>query len=1154
MKRFDVVTLKCRLVSMLAPVVFFVMSCCCHAGHGGMKISSSGSGSINHAVTVESSGQFRLAFEAAYNYGLSTWFDLVNDKGATTDIARDVTAHFRDLKQGALFNQVIFPGDLIGHIISAGKYLPNEAREIRIIESNALRAIVECSYHPMIATKVNRNLKFTTRYVIYPTGKIFITNTMQSLADQSLDQWRNSVVGLGDPSYTTNGDAGEELVVTGEEVSDHSKRWKTDQWAGYRLNQPGYNAWEIVSNSTNTLKLRKRISGNLPLRDGSYSIVSRHDRYGWIRSTDLQDPYGWQKEPADYLFMYWDPATPAPYTSRTKASIMLVPQPENPWQGKQMHHEWMGFKRFYYQTGKVALKKGERITQHYMMQLGTRGSALLPDINSREVAAVYAEDYRGDHKLAVSRGSMVDKGFDVAEGCYLLRADRGELAFAVNGDKSRKIKPVFKIHDYGTDKTPQIRVNGELKKPGEGYVYHQLTANTLLVQLLFDIDAKATIELAGGTLLPMDQPVAVSPATATADEIIPRNTDEPPRIRKRLHNYAILSYSQNSPKVAAWIDERFTEKISGSRPSDSGLRWMTYIDIYGLGSLGEYLEMKDFAGTYGFAYEDMLLHAGKNYTSRVAVAFKELDRFDAFEGKNGILKTKNHKRFEDLTSKAYKGKVPLSDTVYVGYEEPFAEIRLELDRPGRGVKFFVEYWDGTTWQRLRIQDDTAGFVQNGAVTFIPPANWQTVSVNNSRRKYFVRLTFEGADVFPVTSRIYGEDWLNGAGNACRGWDDADPNIVNNGPLAYNPNPPPYASAKFRYQARISFWGINHFIANPSDIQAYHDIQYRTWAKFVAEQVLKKVAASGYTGVMCDDGDGNVTAEGIPPEQTDFVQKTKNKWGDENVAKYEAIVGYIRKSDSRVQVGVNSQRKRLVQKGDWNLAEYHTFVWNTGSHRLITRDESSEIMTYDDYLPQHNPKGVKGLLIYQDTADLVPSRKAPWDQANRGPIAALSKHYTGMNENTIFSYYSRGGYIYSETDEVILKDGKVLHQSVDRIPSIEEVKRWGTYFPAMGVDIGEPDPRGYNKGARDFQWKKGKDIGGGPDIWRRDFTNAIVLHRPAYWNTSKDAYETFSDTVPLEGKFYPLRADGITSPAVTSISLRAGDGAILMKHPQPAPTP
>lgn len=260
-----------------------------------------------------------------------------------------------------------------------------------------------------------------------------------------------------------------------------------------------------------------------------------------------------------------------------------------------------------------------------------------------------------------------------------------------------------------------------------------------------------------------------------------------------------------------------------------------------------------------------------------------------------------------------------------------------------------------------------------------------------------------------------------------------------------------------------------------------------------------------------------------------------------------MVTAFREINTTAKLGLNGQTKSLATLGDWNLAEYHTFVAKTGSPRGITvADGGTSYMCYDDYLPVNNPTGKFGLLIYDDTATSVAG--VAWDKSNRGPIVALSKHLIAANENTYFSYYSRGGYVYSEVDDVVLNDDSVVHLATQAVPALATVKRWGTWFPAMGVDFGVPDIYGWNNGGRDMAWKLGADIGGGKDVWRRDYTSAIILHRPAMWNTTADEYTTPSLPMELGGTYYPLYADGTIGAAITTIQLKTGEGAILMKAP------
>lgn len=119
------------------------------------------------------------------------------------------------------------------------------------------------------------------------------------------------------------------------------------------------------------------------------------------------------------------------------------------------------------------------------------------------------------------------------------------------------------------------------------------------------------------------------------------------------------------------------------------------------------------------------------------------------------------------------------------------------------------------------------------------------------------------------------------------------------------------------------------------------------------------------------------------------------------------------------------------------------------------------------------------------------------------------------------------------------------------PRCEDVYAWSSfYFPAMDVDVGVPDVNGHNSGEHDLAWKTAAQIDGPEDteIWRRDYTKAIVLCRSgnSTYSTHYQHYKTPCAPIPLGGTYYPLKADGTVGAGITSISLRAAEGAILLK--------
>jgi hypothetical protein len=101
-----------------------------------------------------------------------------------------------------------------------------------------------------------------------------------------------------------------------------------------------------------------------------------------------------------------------------------------------------------------------------------------------------------------------------------------------------------------------------------------------------------------------------------------------------------------------------------------------------------------------------------------------------------------------------------------------------------------------------------------------------------------------------------------------------------------------------------------------------------------------------------------------------------------------------------------------------------------------------------------------------------------------------------------------------------------------------------WFPAMAHDIGQP--------AGDWSlFATGADPANARltyHIYQRAFGNALVLYKPlSYGNgvngTLSDATATTHD---LGGVYYPLQVDGTLGAPLTSITLRNGEGAVLVK--------
>ena len=458
-----------------------------HARSPQLVVTETGQGTIDHVVTVESPQHFRLGLAAGMNYGISQWYDLVNDPAGSLNIAHRPNDSEAD--QASLFNQVLNPGDLIGHILIA-KYLFKDApRACRILESNAARVRIETEYHPMFGHGINPKLHFRTTYTIYASGRIGIMHSLTADETQVIELWRNSVISLGDPTYfLASLRKGVGTMPDETTLLDSTQHWQPGQWAGRQVNFPGWITYEIMDNTSTELKLGRKLSGARSAAAGPYEINSQPGKFGWLRCTDQQSPYVWQKTASEFLRMYWDPATPEPNRNWTKASIMLAPRPDNPRQGGQGIHGWDRFKRFYYECGKFEIPAGSPITQYYMLQLGTANDALLPDLSHPDAARALADNYRTPSTLKFTAGQAADPAYDFGRACHRLAAADGRVAFTV---EKGCLRPAFEIEGLGGASLPEVSVDG---KPVEA-VCGRLSDRSMIVQLLTDPRPGASIAI-----------------------------------------------------------------------------------------------------------------------------------------------------------------------------------------------------------------------------------------------------------------------------------------------------------------------------------------------------------------------------------------------------------------------------------------------------------------------------------------------------------------------------------------------------------------------------------------------------------------------------------------------------------------------------------
>lgn len=308
-----------------------------------LSLSAAGSGNTS-TIAVTSSGQFKLVWEAGDNWGLSQWYDLVNDPGATNNLAGPIYsvagASEPCFAEPGLANMVFY-GDSDDKLdmrqVGPGCAYPTATPTMTVVQNNPARMVLQTTAHPTSATTApDTNITGTVTYYVYPNGKIYITSTISVVNAQDLSNGGNDLffadMGLEDPTQLGTG---------------------------------------------------------------------APDTQGWIRADKDSNP--WDNSSTDhepYVFAYWGPSTPAPYANWTKASIMMVLSPNDTYPViYPIRHTWaagagFGVVRWGYRyVPGPNLSAGQSISSDVMIQLGTQGSSVLPDLTTTATATPIANAY-----------------------------------------------------------------------------------------------------------------------------------------------------------------------------------------------------------------------------------------------------------------------------------------------------------------------------------------------------------------------------------------------------------------------------------------------------------------------------------------------------------------------------------------------------------------------------------------------------------------------------------------------------------------------------------------------------------------------------------------------------------------------------------------
>lgn len=449
------------------------------------------------------------------------------------------------------------------------------------------------------------------------------------------------------------------------------------------------------------------------------------------------------------------------------------------------------------------------------------------------------------------------------------------------------------------------------------------------------------------------------------------------------------------------------------------------------------------------------------------------------------------------------------EAVCLGHPDRFREINFTLaSGAGGGWSAVTEYptavdADGrpTAWAALQpLTDTTAGLTRSGQVTFDPPADWKAASLGGSYRLHYARFRTTAGGTAPAAKAVLGRDYVGAAGRTegvipifDAGADANGDDYLDDAEYARRA---PGKDARFLHESRLPSGGYGQMrlATNPSSAD------FRRWAvdyhaRFLAKQPLA-------AGLFMDN------SEGKPPVEARDVREPLADYAKD----YGSMLGEISKAVAPRWVLANTaggfaHADAVVCRCP---AYFEEFAIRPLANNYLQFEDLAELVARRAGLTAPPPYAV---------IDSLPQRGDPADA--RTQLATLAYYYLLADpDSTFLTFY--GG-----------------HE-----PSTTWRRHW---TPAAAYDVGRPAGR----------WSRFAE-GDDPSnpamkyrVYQRPYERALVLYKPLAhkegdWKTQAALGDETATAHDLGGTYRPLRGDGSLGEPVTRVSLRNGEGAILIK--------
>jgi hypothetical protein len=448
-------------------------------------------------------------------------------------------------------------------------------------------------------------------------------------------------------------------------------------------------------------------------------------------------------------------------------------------------------------------------------------------------------------------------------------------------------------------------------------------------------------------------------------------------------------------------------------------------------------------------------------------------------------------------------------SVYLGYPDKFREINVNLASGARGgwsgVLEYATAVDArgvpTAWAPLRtLTDTTRGLTRSGQITFDPPNNWTTASVNGSARMSYVRIRTVSGGTAPLADTILGRNYTNSHDG---GWSGTIPVFD----FAADRNHDGYLSnaeygaalrhgdtARFAYESRLfpEAYGPQRPATNPASAG------FRGWAADYAVRQLQSQPLAA--GLFVDNSSGKA------PANDDAVVEPVSTYSQD----YGALLNAVGHAIAPRWVLANTSGGQTAADG---VVAQNTAYFEEFGLRPLTSDWQQ----FEDLAGQIAHRAALRTPAPYAVLDSLATGGSPTDP--RTQIATLAEYYLLADpKSTFLDFY--GGQ--------------------------EPATSWSRHYSkAVTENVGQPIAgwslfaTGQDPANLDLTY----------NVYGRRYTNALVLYKPLSHSQGVRAEGTLGSAsataLSLNGAYRPLRADGTLGSATTRVTLRNGEGAILI---------